>query len=116
MLGGCSSDAQRSKSLTLPSGRTVRVLGVGRMNFTAGDPALMLKYETDLRIQDKTALRTEVDDIWSVFRNDVEKGKFKAAIISANEVPQGLIAKKSAGYNFVDQKRPDGRWHCLDDK
>jgi len=34
----------------LPSGREVKVWGVTKMFFSKGDPALMLKYRTDLRL------------------------------------------------------------------
>ncbi len=77
----------------------------------------MLKYETDLKTSDAVALRKEADEIWSVFKADVEKQSFKAAVLSANEKPTGNFLQKSNGYNFVYERAPDGRWHCLaDDK
>ena len=36
-------------------------------------PALMLKYQTDLKISDLPALRKEVEEIWSVFKADRER-------------------------------------------
>lgn len=110
----CTAE-QPSQSLKLPSGRVVKVLGVIRVNFPQGPPALMLKYETDLKIGDKEALRKEVDEIFAVFKVDAENGQFRSAIVSANEKPTGLFLKKSSGYNFVYEKRTDGRWHCLED-
>ncbi len=73
----------------------------------------MLKYQTDLKISDATELRKEVDEIWPVFRQDVERLKLQPGIISVNEVPSGFSAK---GYNFVYQRQDDGSWLCLDDK
>jgi len=110
------STAQQAQSLKLPSGRVIRVLGVGRVDFPQGPAALMLKYETDLKTSDTTALRKEADEIWSVFRSDVENGAFSAAVLSANEKPAGAFLQKSSGYNFVYEKAADGRWHCLDDE
>jgi hypothetical protein len=75
----------------------------------------MLKYETDLKISDTDALRKEVEEIFAVLKVDAENGKFRSAIVSANEKPTGLILKKSNGYNFVYEKRADGQWHCLED-
>jgi hypothetical protein len=86
------------------------------MRFSQGPPALMLSYQTPLKITDKQALRSEVDEIWASFRNDVENGKFTNAIISANEIPSGLILKSNRTYNFVFEKNQDGTWQCLDDK
>jgi hypothetical protein len=93
----------------LPSGRTIKVGGVTKMYFTKGDPALMLKYYTDLNISDADALRREVDDIWESFKIDVENAGLKSAIISANEIPKGIISK-TKGYNFVFIKQEDGFW------
>jgi len=48
----------------LPSGREVKVLGVTEMFFSKGDPALMLKYRTDLRLDDQEQLLKEVEEVW----------------------------------------------------
>jgi hypothetical protein len=88
---------------------------MGRMDFPNGPPALMLKYETDLKVSDMAALRKEVDEIFAFFKADVENGKFTSAIVSANEKPTGLVLKSSKAYNFVYEKRPNGQWHCLED-
>ena len=75
----------------------------------------MLRYETDLKVSDKAALRKEADEIWSVLKVDAENGHFTSAVVSANEKPSGLVLKKSSGYNFVYEKRADGKWHCVED-
>jgi len=85
------------------------------INFPQGPPALMLKYETDLKVGNQDALRKEVDEIFAVFKVDAENRRFQSAIVSANEKPTGFILKKSNAYNFVYEKRTDGQWHCLED-
>jgi len=45
---GCGSADTGYTVHRLPSGREVKVLGVTEMFFSKGDPALMLKYRTDL--------------------------------------------------------------------
>jgi len=95
----------------------IRALSLAPMHYTNGSPpSLMLRYQTDLKVSDKAALRKEADDIWQVFRVDAERGNFESAIISANEIPRGLILKNSSGYNFVYQKGAGGTWRCLDDE
>lgn len=89
------------------------MIAVGKLSFTNDSPALMLKYQTDLKISDLPALRKEVDEIWSVFKTDVENANLTNAIISANEAPNGLIIQKARGYNFVF-KKSNGRWELLD--
>jgi hypothetical protein len=89
-------------------------MGMGRINFSQGAPALMLKYQTDLKITDKVALRSEADEIWPLFRNDVERANLNEAIISANEIPHGFLITSNKGYNFVYKKSADGTWQRLD--
>ena len=110
--GGGGSQYQVRK---LSSGRSVKVIGVGQMNFPDSGPALMLKYETDIKISDRVALRKEADEIWTDFRGDVERAMVSSAILSANAPQQGAIIQKSEGYNFVFQKQSDGTWRCNED-
>ena len=112
----CACSAQQpSRPLKLASGRVVRVLGEGPINFSQGPTALMLKYETDLQVADAEKLRKEADEVLAILKIDAAKGNFTSVIVSANEKPSGLIFKTSKGYNFVYEKRADGQWHCLDD-
>jgi hypothetical protein len=94
---------------TLPSGRVIKAAGVTQINFKNGSSALMLKYYTDINIDDSAALRKEVEDIWQSFRADIEDTGISSAIISANEMPKGIISK-TRGYNFVFTKNKDGSW------
>lgn len=101
----------------LPSGREVKVLSVTRMVVAKGDPALMLKYRTDLRLEDQAQVRKEVEEVWQAFRFDVEQAGLKAAIISVHELPTNLlIVRTDKSYNFVIQKSSKGTWEFLDDR
>jgi hypothetical protein len=113
-MSGCQQTAQPQRVVTLPSGKQVRVLGVVQWKFSQGPPALMLQYQTDLKVSDVAALKREVEEIWPDFRKDVENGGYQNAIISANEVPQGLLIKKSQSYNFVFERSADGTWRMLE--
>jgi hypothetical protein len=116
-IAGCSGDNRQGKPFTLPSGHVIRILSIAPMHFTSGaPPSLMFRYQTDLKTSDKAALRKETDEIWPLLKIDAEKGNFTSAIISANEVPEGVILKKAQMYNFVYEKRADGHWHGLDDE
>ncbi len=113
MLVGCGASEPNYKVVNLPSGKQVKVVGVVKMHFSNSSPALMLKYQTDLSLDDKPALEKEVDEIWESFRTDVEKGQLTDAIVSANTKPTGFILKKSRGYNFVFKKSDKGQWSKL---
>ena len=111
----CGSQAQNYNLFKLPSGKEIKVTGVGRMDFPNSDAALVMNYLTDISIDDKEALRKEVDEIWSVFQKDVENAKLKAGVIRATHVEGSGLIKSGKGYGFVFAKRDDGKWHCLDD-
>jgi hypothetical protein len=115
MTAACQYQAQPSKEVALPSGKKVRVLAVGQINFSNDSPALMLKYQTDLKVSNAVELRKEVDEIRPVFRTDVEHANLTNAIVSANEVPQGLVVKTANAMNFVYKRSADGDWHLVDD-
>lgn len=113
---GCGGNsAQNSKSFKLPSGKQIKVTGVGKMDFPNNGSALVMNYETDIPIEDKLALRKEVDEIWSVFQKDVEAAQLKAGVIRATHVEGSGFVKSGKGYGFVFARRDDGRWHCLED-
>ncbi len=108
LLGSCSQGPSYTAK-TLPSGRVIKIAGIGKMYFSKDDPALMLKYYSDVSLNDTAKLQDEVEEIWSIFRIDAEKSKLTAAIISANEMPSGIISK-TRSFNFVFQKKPSGVW------
>jgi len=111
----CRSQTQNYQSFKLPSGKEIKVTGGGRMDFPNSDPALVMDYLTDISIDDKDALRQEVNEIWDVFRKDVENAKLKAGVIRATYVAGNGLVKSGKSYGFVFVKRDDGKWHCLDD-
>ncbi|HEY3769096.1 MAG TPA: hypothetical protein VGN44_10530 [Candidatus Angelobacter sp.] len=119
ILSGCSGGKQEGKRFTLPSGHIIRVMAVAPLQYTNGSPpSLMFQYQTDLKIpttsnESWSDLIKEVNEIWSVLRQDADNGHFTSAIISAREVPHGLLIKKSNGWNFVYQIGPDHQWHRL---
>ena len=113
---GCSgSNAQNAKLFKLPSGKQIKVTSMGKMNFPNSDSALVLNYETDIPIDDKVALRKEVDEIWGVFQKDVEAAKLNAGVIRATHFGGSGLVRNGKGYGFVFVKRDDGKWHCLED-
>ena len=107
-LASCSQ-APKYATQTLPSGRVVKVAGVMEVRFSNQDSALMLKYYTDIDMSDKVALQSEAEDIWQSFKVNVEKAGLKSAVLSANEMPHGLVSE-TKGFNFVFVKQDNGVW------
>jgi hypothetical protein len=111
-LFGCVN-GPNYKAVSLPSGKQIKVIAVQKMYFSKGAPALVLKYQTDLDVNDKAALRSEADEIWPTFQKNVEHENLNSALIIANAVPQGTLIKTVHSYNFVYEKTTDGTWRCL---
>jgi len=113
-ISACGQNASNAQVHTLPSGRQIIVLGVGKILFTKDNQtALMLKYQTNLSLEDKPALQKEADEIWSSFRLDVDQAGLSTGIVSANEKPTGFIVTHSKGLNFVYTKSANGQWSRL---
>ncbi len=101
---------------TLPSGRQIRIVGIVPVHFANGSDAIVLNCETDISIDDKTALRSEAEEIWSKFRNNVESAKTTNGVIRMTHPEGGAFITRSKGFGFVFEKRADGQWHCLQDE
>jgi hypothetical protein len=113
----CARTVQGDSFLKLPSGKQVKVLGSGPLINTSGKRlGIMFKYETELKVADKTALRKEADEVFAAVRPDAEKANETSVIVSAVEKPAGFIITKSQGYNLVFERSPSGAWRCLDDR
>lgn len=110
ILIGCGGNEKTVPPSRLSSGRQVTVLGISRMNFTNGPPALMLKYETSIPLSNRRELEAEVEDIWIDFRRDVERAQLSNAVISATTPSSGGFVKQMTSENFVFQKDAQGSW------
>lgn len=106
--------SQQSLSVrTLPSGKMVKVIGIGPVTFGDGTTSIMLQYLTDFGIADSLRVRMEVEEIWQEFRKDAEKAQTSVAIISACEDPSGSAIERGKAFNFVFQKGSDGEWKMV---
>ena len=106
----CGVTPRRMPSLTLPSGKQVHLMAVAQMTFPNGETALVLRYQTDLPIDDLPALRKEADEIWPWFQGDVERAKMKNGIVSAQERGLGSFFHIARNQNFVFERDAQGRW------
>jgi hypothetical protein len=102
-------------TMTLPSGKQIKVLGIHKLAFSKGPPAYMISFQTVVAFDDKAALQHEADELWAVVRPTVEKAGLTAAVLSANEKPTGgNHLKHNRGFNFVFEEGPDGHWSQLE--
>jgi hypothetical protein len=107
---GCTRSGLPTNTVTLRSGKQIRMRSIGPIRFTQAPPGLALSYETDLKLNDREALRQEITEIWQDFKADADRAKVQSAIIMANEKPTGFILTHNRSYNFVFQRQSDGSW------
>jgi hypothetical protein len=105
-----------ARLFTLPSGKQIAVTGVGPMHFLNGEIALVMACDTDIPIDDSVALHKEADEIWGLFKKDVEGASLTNGVIRMVHPEGSGLITHSKGYGFVFVKRSDGLWHCLQDE
>lgn len=109
LTAGCASGPQYQVK-KLPSGKEIKVLSLTTMSFSSGPPALMLKYQTDLPMDDVPALQAEANEVMDVLKIDADRANVTRAVVSANDDPKGFFVKQGKSHNFLYEKRPDGTW------
>ena len=106
----CSSATaqQKPKDMIFPSGRKITILAVQQVEAKDASgrfgSALVLQYETKLKIRDAGRLSKEVDEIWPWLKVDVDHRKLAEAIIVVDS--PGATSEKT----FSFKKQPDGTW------
>jgi len=102
-----------NQTLKLPNGHTVKVLSISKVESSKGVMALMVRYQTNLSIEERKALSDEVDDVWKYAIKDVERTGYTEAILSSNEVRKGVFLTANRMLNFIFEKGADGKWTRL---
>ncbi len=111
-----SSEEYRGvKQTKLPSGKIINVIApMIKMHFPDGTKALRLRYITHVNLKNKKKLKIEADDIWSMFKYNVEKMGYKIAIMAAYEPWKGNFKNAHhSGFMFRLEKQNDGQWEYL---
>jgi hypothetical protein len=103
---------QKPKEMTFPSGRKVTIVAVEQIETKDAIgivSALLLEYETRLKITDTAGLQKEVDEIWPWLKVDVQHRKLTEAIIQVLESPTRSPTQKvdPAQRGWVFAKDPD---------
>jgi hypothetical protein len=94
----------------LRSGRLIKVVKIVVMQYHQSEPIMMLKYETNIDLNDVSHLHEEVMDIWSEFKTKADEKKVNDVIISAYSVSKGSIVQISKCYNFTFRKIAGKQW------
>ena len=112
-----SNSSTTTEKYKLPSGREIKITGMNGMNFENGETGLVLNYQTDIPIENRDELKKEVEEVWTIFKVDVEKANVTSGIIRATHITDdGMFVKNGKGYGFVYQRNAKGQWALMDDK
>ncbi len=115
-LGGCSPGSSYTIQ-KLPSGKELKVVSVGPVFFTDDETALMLRYQTDISIDDVAPLQLEAQEIWPVFRLDVERAGKNIGILQAQgpkEQVFGPLVTTNRNYSFIWTRESTGAWRLYE--
>lgn len=108
-----AAQLEANETLKLPTGRIAKILSVSKIEYSTGVMALMVRYQTTLSVDERSALSEEVDEVWKIAQGEVERCGYDKAIISSNEVPKGIFITANRMMNFIFEKGPDGKWTRL---
>ncbi len=103
----------QDETVKLPTGRMAKILSDSKVEYSKGVMALMVRYQTTLSVDERTALSQEVDEVWKLAQKDVERYGYGEAIISSNETPKGIFITTNRVLNFIYEKGSDGHWTRL---
>ncbi|HSU16188.1 hypothetical protein [Longimicrobium sp.] len=106
-----AAPAVEGEALALPSGRRVVVLASGPTRDSRGTSALMVRYATELSVDDTVPLAREAAEVFQTYRGRAEGAGLRAVVASAFEMPRGGSAQQARGYNFSWTRGGDGFWH-----
>lgn len=99
----------------LASGKQIKLLGIDAKPGSNGAArSLILRYQTERNIADKKEIAAEADDVWDMFKVELEKNSIGAAVISVYAQPLGG-GKFNQQYDFVLVKDGTGKWQCFND-
>jgi hypothetical protein len=91
---------------TLSSGRQIKVVSVDNVNGNT----LFFSYVPDLGIDDREALKPEVEDIWKDIRQEAEKAKAQEVVIEARAGSKRPRIAALWSIVFVYRRDASGVW------
>lgn len=112
LFSGSAAFAQQwPKEMTFPSGRKVTIVDVTQIETKDKTgrfgSALLLIYETKLKLANAAGLQKEVNEIWTWLKVDAEYRKLTEAFINVEEATNTTHRRQ---IQFAFKKQSDGSW------
>jgi hypothetical protein len=92
--------------MELSSGKEIKILGKKRVKLDSNETALVLKYRTNLKLSRAKSLSKEVEEIWNIFKEEVEEADLRYAIITAS-------TKSMDTASFMYERSDNGSWKLV---
>jgi hypothetical protein len=96
----------------LGAGRSVRLLALAQTG-PENDPAVLLRYETELPMRDAAAVRAEAGLVWDKLRGQVQSEGARAAVLQATGSVEGWVFPFASSRKFAWRRAGDGDWAPL---
>ena len=110
LLSACNPDGPTIQQTKLPNGKVLNVQGVTVLLLGEGQTGLMLQYITDIPAEDKDARREEAKEIWTFFREDVEKDGHIMGVLAPTQPSKPERITNQFGYMFNWKIDEQGEW------
>lgn len=98
----------------LGAGRSVRLLALARTG-PESDPAVLLRYETDLPMHQAAATLAEAKQVWERLRSQIGSEGARAAVLQATGSVEGWVFPFASSRKFAWTRRDGGEWAPLAD-
>jgi len=93
----------------LESGRSVRLLALAQGGLP-NDPAVVLRYETTLPLENAAAVRTEAGEVWEKLRSQIETEGAHGAVLQPTGSVEGWVFPFASSRKFAWKKNEAGEW------
>jgi len=112
-FSACGPAIPDYRLVQLPSGRTLKILGLTDLPFESGAAGLELSYETELALDDRGALYREVEAIWDEFRLTERAAAKSAVVIKATTPEASGWSRERTAIAYMLRLSPDGNWQFV---
>ena len=109
-LIACDPHSTNYQIQYLPDGTEVKIVGFSKVFFADGEQAYQMQYVTELPIDDRQLVFVEAEQIWQVFKINVEEAGYSTGMVMASEPrPPGAVATYELQV-FGWRKNDQGDW------
>ena len=122
LVRGSGSEPPRYEKMTLDSGRTLKIIRMGRIDVRSGRPTIKIKYETPIFIWRERAVRTEADAIWrelsadSSFSTVLQEHHITESVLEPTNSPRGILSVGGTS-TLIYRRASNGTWvHASSDE